>query len=134
MWPLFIDGVQLAIEPPRGDSLLFTTKSPEIPDIHLIDHGRMEGWANLEPSSGNKLGIPGLGILVFLLKILIFAAEILMVTEIRLLLTLEETVITIFKYFSKPRSECNIWYYISFKGCKHAERVAIIQQGKLLQI
>ena len=27
----------------RGGSLLFTTKFPEIPGTHLIDHGRMKG-------------------------------------------------------------------------------------------
>ena len=42
--PLFMDGVQL----PQGyshfeGSLLFTTKSPEIPGTHFIDLGRMKG-------------------------------------------------------------------------------------------
>ena len=32
-----------AAEPPRGGSLLFTTKFPEIPGTHLIDLGRMTG-------------------------------------------------------------------------------------------
>ena len=32
-----------AIEPPRGGSLLFTTKFPEIPGTHLIDLGRIKG-------------------------------------------------------------------------------------------
>ena len=27
----------------RGDSLLFTTKSPGIPGTHFIDHGKMKG-------------------------------------------------------------------------------------------
>ena len=31
------------LEPLRGDSLCFTTKSPEIPDTHFIDFGRMKG-------------------------------------------------------------------------------------------
>ena len=31
-----------AAEPLRGDSLLFTTKFPEIPGTYLIDLGRMK--------------------------------------------------------------------------------------------
>ena len=31
------------LEPLRGGSLLFTTKSPEIPGTHFIDLGRMKG-------------------------------------------------------------------------------------------
>ena len=31
------------LEPLRGDSLLFTTKSLEIPSTHFIDLGRMKG-------------------------------------------------------------------------------------------
>ena len=31
------------VEPLRGDSLLFTTKFPEIPGTHFIDLGRMKG-------------------------------------------------------------------------------------------
>ena len=31
------------LEPLRGDSLLFITKSPEIPGTHFIDLGRMKG-------------------------------------------------------------------------------------------
>ena len=31
------------LEPLRGDSLLYTTKFPEIPGIHFIDLGRMKG-------------------------------------------------------------------------------------------
>ena len=31
------------LEPLRGGSLLFTTKSPEIPGTHFIDLGRMNG-------------------------------------------------------------------------------------------
>ena len=34
-------------EPLWGDSLLFTTKSPEIPRTHFIDLGRMKGWVDL---------------------------------------------------------------------------------------
>ena len=30
------------LEPPRGGSLLFTTKFPEIPGTHFIDLGRMK--------------------------------------------------------------------------------------------
>ena len=45
LWTLFMDGVQL---PQwgcllRGSSLLFTTKSPEIPCTHFIHFGRMKG-------------------------------------------------------------------------------------------
>ena len=32
-----------AREPLRGDSLLFTTKSPEDPSTHFINLGRMKG-------------------------------------------------------------------------------------------
>ena len=32
-----------ATEPPRGGSLLFTTKFSEIPGTHLIDLGKMKG-------------------------------------------------------------------------------------------
>ena len=31
------------LEPLRGDSLPFTTKVPEIPGTHFIDHERMQG-------------------------------------------------------------------------------------------
>ena len=31
------------LEPLRGGSLHFTTKSPEIPDTHFIDLGRIKG-------------------------------------------------------------------------------------------
>ena len=31
-----------ATEPLRGDSLLFATQSPGVPDTHLIDLGRMK--------------------------------------------------------------------------------------------
>ena len=40
LWPVFMDGVQL---PLRRDTLLFTTKFPEIPGTHFIDLGRMKG-------------------------------------------------------------------------------------------
>ena len=33
----------LRLEPLQGSSLLFTTKSPEIPGIHFIDLGKMKG-------------------------------------------------------------------------------------------
>ena len=32
------------LEPLRGDSLLFTTKFPEISGTHFTDLGRMKGW------------------------------------------------------------------------------------------
>ena len=37
-----------ATKPLQGDSLLFTTKFPEIPGAHLINLGRMKGWVDLE--------------------------------------------------------------------------------------
>ena len=33
--------------PLRGDSILFTTKFPDIPGFHFIDLGRMKGWVDL---------------------------------------------------------------------------------------
>ena len=36
------------LEPLRGDILLFTTKSPEIPGTHFVNLGRMKGWVDLE--------------------------------------------------------------------------------------
>lgn len=48
----------------RGDSLIFSTKSPEIPCTHLIDLWRIKGWADLgatqwfwtrDPCIGNLL-------------------------------------------------------------------------------
>ena len=36
-----------SLEPLWGGSLLFTTKSPEIPGTHFIDLGRMKGWVDL---------------------------------------------------------------------------------------
>ena len=35
------------LEPLWGGRLLFTTKFPEIPGTHIIDHGRMKGWVDL---------------------------------------------------------------------------------------
>ena len=35
------------LKPLRGGSLLFTTKFPEIPGTHFIDHGRMKGRVKL---------------------------------------------------------------------------------------
>ena len=35
------------LDPLRGGSLLFTTKSPEIPGTHFIGFGRMNGWVDL---------------------------------------------------------------------------------------
>ena len=35
------------LEPLQGDSLLFTTNSPEIPGTHFIDLKRMKGWVDL---------------------------------------------------------------------------------------
>ena len=35
------------LEPPRGSSLIFTTKFPEIPGTHFIYLGRMKGWVDL---------------------------------------------------------------------------------------
>ena len=35
------------LEPLRGGSLLFTTKSPEIPGTHFIDLGIMKSWVDL---------------------------------------------------------------------------------------
>ena len=46
LWLLFMDGVWLSqdCKPLRGDSLLFNTKSPGVPDTHFIDLRRMKGW------------------------------------------------------------------------------------------
>ena len=52
-----------AIEPLRGNSLFFTTRSPGDPDIHLINLGRMKGSElTLEPPSGFDAGTTELGI------------------------------------------------------------------------
>ena len=37
-----------SLETLRGGSLLFSTKSPEIPGTHFIDLGGMKGWVDLE--------------------------------------------------------------------------------------
>ena len=49
LWPHFNgwDSTALKLQPLRGDSLLFTTKFPEIPATHFTDHERMKGWVNL---------------------------------------------------------------------------------------
>ena len=39
----------LKLEPFRGSSLLFTTKSPKIPGTHFIDLGKMKGCVDLGP-------------------------------------------------------------------------------------
>ena len=44
---LFFDWLK-ATAPLRRGSLLFTTKSPKVPSIHLVDIGRMKGYVNLE--------------------------------------------------------------------------------------
>ena len=36
----------LRLEPPRGGTLLFTTKFPEIPGTHFINLRRMKGCVN----------------------------------------------------------------------------------------
>ena len=41
------DSTALNLEPLREDSLLFTTKFPEIPDTHFTNHGVMKRWVNL---------------------------------------------------------------------------------------
>ena len=52
-----------ATEQLRGDSLLSTTKFPEIPGTHFTDIRRMKGAeSNLEPPRGFEPGTPGLGI------------------------------------------------------------------------
>ena len=48
-----------ASEPLWGDSLLLTTKFPEIPGNHLIDLGRMKGWVNLETTQTTMYKISG---------------------------------------------------------------------------
>ena len=52
----------LRLEPLRGGSLLFTTKSPEIPGTHLSTSEGWKGESTLESPSGFERGIPGLGI------------------------------------------------------------------------
>ena len=36
-----------SLEPLRGGSLLFTTKSPEIPGTHFMGLWKMKGWVDL---------------------------------------------------------------------------------------
>ena len=50
------------LEPLWGGSLLFTTKSPEIPGTHFIDLGWMQGWVDLGATQWFEHGTPGLGI------------------------------------------------------------------------
>ena len=49
LWPLFVDGVNYlkATVPQRGDSLLFKTKSLEVPSTHFINLGMMKSWVDL---------------------------------------------------------------------------------------
>ena len=62
--PLFMDGVQNASRLERlwGDSLLFTTKFPEISSTHLIELRRMKDWKTLKPPRDFDHGFPGSGI------------------------------------------------------------------------
>ena len=48
MTPFYGFNCLKATESLRGDSLLFTTKSPGVPGVHLIDLGMMNGWVDLE--------------------------------------------------------------------------------------
>ena len=41
-----------AAEPLQGQCLLFTLQFPGVPDIQLVNLGRMKGWVTLEPASG----------------------------------------------------------------------------------
>ena len=43
MTPFYGFNCLKATESLRGDSLLFTTKSPGVPGVHLIDLGMMNG-------------------------------------------------------------------------------------------
>ena len=45
-----------ATEPLQGDSLPFTTKSPEIPGTHLIDLRRKKGLVNHEATQDPWVG------------------------------------------------------------------------------
>ena len=49
------------LEPLQGDSLLFTTKFPEISGTHFIDLGRMKGWVDLGATQCFWTGDPGIG-------------------------------------------------------------------------
>ena len=53
-----------AAKPLWGDSLLFTSQSPGVPGIHLINFGGMKGWNNLDLEATQQIWIqdPGLGI------------------------------------------------------------------------
>ena len=44
-------------EPLRGDSLLFTTQSPGVPDTHLINFGGRKGWDNLDLEATRQIWI-----------------------------------------------------------------------------
>ena len=46
-----------AAGPLRGDCLLFTDKTQKTPETHLIDLGKMKGWALEPPPSGFEPGI-----------------------------------------------------------------------------
>ena len=48
--------------PLQEDSLLFTTKLPEIPGTHLIDLRKMKGWVNLGATQRFEHWTPELGI------------------------------------------------------------------------
>ena len=57
---LWMGSTASRIEPLRGDSLLFTTKFPEIPGTHFIDLGRMKKTeSTLESPSGFEHETPG---------------------------------------------------------------------------
>ena len=45
----------------RGGSLLFTTKSPEIPGTHLINFRRMKGWVDLRVTQWFWTWVPSIG-------------------------------------------------------------------------
>ena len=46
------DSTASGLEPLWKGSLLFTTKSLEIPGTHVIDLGRMKGWVDLGATHG----------------------------------------------------------------------------------
>ena len=50
------------LEPLQGGSLLFTTKSPEIPGTHLSTSEGRKAESTLEPTGGFEHRTPGLGI------------------------------------------------------------------------
>ena len=43
--------------PLQGDSLLFTTQPPGVPDTHLINFDRIKEWNKLDPPSRFESGI-----------------------------------------------------------------------------